>query len=762
MSVLRQYRISSFALILVAIIAFATATVDFTLLFTAVLLATASWYVTEGPRGRTLPAWLSTALVVGLLAWSAFDFMMRGEIADSTASLGRFLLWLLVIKLYSPRGASEDRQRHSIATLLVVAGCLESVQFAFGALVVLYAALSVWTAMLWRIHRSAEDARAARTALAGFAPALEVTVGRRTTPQFRSLAIWSVAATFLVSALVFILFPRLPQLSEFRGLRSGRSSSGFSDEIRLGLNDRISESRRELFVVRHRDSEGRPIPPSRPLLLRGAVLDRYDPEGERWSPSRNPAPIYSLRTPSESRFVGLGRLPGDAGPGLGYTVEFEMRALASPVLFAPYAPIAVATSEQRSIAIDSSTLLLRDVSSDRGGRVWSYALRVQPQPSAQTLEWLTGGASPRAARLVDIPIEGLRPVAEQILAEARRANAPPEPGADATPEERFVYARETARAIASWMQANFSYTTDLSSFVRRQGEDPILVFLTRHRKGHCEFFASGLCAVLRALDIESRIVTGYIAMEYDDTAGHYIVRESNAHAWVEVRSGERAWTAIDATPEDSLLALQEQNRSFADNFRWLYGTLEFLWNSRVVSYDATAQAAIAERVQSGWRVSIGEWVDAARAWGQGMLERLRIGEASGLGLVVSILTALAALAIVATAAVQRSRRRRAALRLDGLSAAARRELLKRCRFYAEAIELVERAGHRKPAHRTPAAFAESLAEASPELGAAFRPIAAGFYRIRFGDQELEPEEREAVSSALNQLRGLVARNSRGR
>ncbi|MBI1303215.1 MAG: DUF3488 domain-containing protein [Phycisphaera sp.] len=762
MSVLRQYRIASFALLLVSIIAFATATVDFTLLFTAVLLATASWYVTEGPRGRTLPAWASTVLVVALFGWSTLDFLMRGELADSTASLGRFLLWLLVIKLYSPRSASEDRQRHSIATLLVVAGCLESVHFAFGVLVVLYAALAVWTAMLWRIHRSAEDARAARSALEGFAPALEVAVGRRATPQFRSLAIWSVAATFVVSALVFILFPRLPQLSEFRGLRGDRSGSGFSDEIRLGLNDRISESRRELFVVRHRDADGRPIPPSRPLLLRGAVLDRYDPEGETWSPSRSPAPVYSLRTPSDARFAGLGRMPGDAGPGLTYTVEFEMRAFASPVLFAPYAPIAVATSEQRSVSIDSTTLLLRDVSSDRGGRVWSYALRVQPQPSAETLEWLTGGVSTRTARLVDIPVEGIRPVAEEILAEVRRANAPPEPRADATREERFIYARETARAIASWMQANFDYTTDLSSFVRQPAEDPILVFLTRHRKGHCEFFASGLCAVLRALDIESRIVTGYIAMEYDENAGHYIVRESNAHAWVEVRSGERAWTAIDATPEDGLLEMQEQNRSFADNFRWLYGTLEFLWNSRVVSYDATAQAAIAERVQSGWRVSVGEWADAARDWVDAVLARLRIGEASGLGLVVSILTALAAIGIVVTAAIQRARRRRAALRLDGLSAAARRELLRRCRFYAEAIELIERAGHRKPAHRTPAAFAESLAEAAPELGAAFRPIAAGFYRIRFGDQDLAPEERNAISSALNELRGLVVRNSRRR
>ena len=159
---------------------------------------------------------------------------------------------------------------------------------------------------------------------------------------------------------------------------------------------------------------------------------------------------------------------------------------------------------------------------------------------------------------------------------------------------------------------------------------------------------------------------------------------------------------------------------------------------------------------------MGEWADGARAWVDAVLARLRIGEASGLGLVVSILTALAALAIVATAAVRRARRRRAALRLDGLSAAARRELLRRCGFYAEAIELVERAGHRKPPHRTPAAFAESLAEASPELGAAFRPIAAGFYRIRFGDQDLAPDERSAISSALNELRGLVARNSRRR
>ena len=55
MSLLRSFPAAAFALVLVSIVAFCVATESFGLLVLGGALAAMSWYVTEGPRGRTLP-----------------------------------------------------------------------------------------------------------------------------------------------------------------------------------------------------------------------------------------------------------------------------------------------------------------------------------------------------------------------------------------------------------------------------------------------------------------------------------------------------------------------------------------------------------------------------------------------------------------------------------------------------------------------------------------------------------------------------------
>jgi transglutaminase-like putative cysteine protease len=760
-TLLRQYRFASFTLVLVSIIAFSIATVDFLQLFVALVLAMVSWYTTEGPRGRTLPNWLVNTLIAGALAWHALDFMRSGELSAAVSTLGRFLLWLLIIKLFARPSVHEDRQRLSLATMLVIAGCLESVQFAFGALVILYAALAIWTAMLWRLHASHAAGRSSRAATKGFSPPLELAFGRRATPQFRGMAVVSILFVFVASAGVFVLFPRIPTLMDARGPRGARTVSGFSDEISLRGGDRISESRRELFVVRWFGPDGEPVRPSRTLFLRGAVLDRYDPAGERWLSARNTTGLRTIRTPPAKEFVSLGS-SSDGSETAAYTAEFEMRALATDVVFTLYAPTALATTDTRTVNFDPATYLIRDASSNRTARYWSYTLRVQPQPSSATLADLSGagaGSGPaRTRRGLQMPVPEIRPIAERILAEARKSvNLPPEPAPEASDAERFVYQREVARGIADWMQSNFTYTTDLSSIVKVADEDPIVSFLTRYRRGHCEYFASGLCAVLRSLGIESRIITGYIAMEFDDATGEYTVRESNAHAWVEVRTGPYAWTTVDATPEDSLRELQEQNRSFADNFRWLYGTIEFLWNSRVVSYDSATQAAIADRVQTGWRESIGEWLTSINDRLSALTTRLSLGQAGGVWLAFIALGVLAA-GLAPAIVLLRQKRLRRALKLDGVPRARRRALLRETSFYADALGELSRAGFAKPEHVTPREHARALEERNPAAGQVFAAVAEEFYRIRFGDWTPPAGHAEEMKSRIFALRQALRQN----
>ena len=63
MKLLRSFQLCAFGLVLLSIVGLCIAQRSVGLLLVAGALATLSWYVTEGPRGRHLPKWVSTLLV---------------------------------------------------------------------------------------------------------------------------------------------------------------------------------------------------------------------------------------------------------------------------------------------------------------------------------------------------------------------------------------------------------------------------------------------------------------------------------------------------------------------------------------------------------------------------------------------------------------------------------------------------------------------------------------------------------------------------
>lgn len=88
---------------------------------------------------------------------------------------------------------------------------------------------------------------------------------------------------------------------------------------------------------------------------------------------------------------------------------------------------------------------------------------------------------------------------------------------------------------------------------RPAGQDPVLGFLENDLHGHCELFASTLALSLRLQGIPTRYVVGFQMSEYNALAKNYLVRERDAHAWVEVYSGGR-WLTCDPTPASQTLA----------------------------------------------------------------------------------------------------------------------------------------------------------------------------------------------------------------
>ena len=81
----------------------------------------------------------------------------------------------------------------------------------------------------------------------------------------------------------------------------------------------------------------------------------------------------------------------------------------------------------------------------------------------------------------------------------------------------------------------------------RSGPLSILEFLTRTRAGFCQQFATSMAAMLRSIDIQSRVVVGF-ATGAPAGEGLYSVSTDQAHAWVEVFFPGWGWMPFEPTP----------------------------------------------------------------------------------------------------------------------------------------------------------------------------------------------------------------------
>jgi transglutaminase-like putative cysteine protease len=82
----------------------------------------------------------------------------------------------------------------------------------------------------------------------------------------------------------------------------------------------------------------------------------------------------------------------------------------------------------------------------------------------------------------------------------------------------------------------------------RSGPSSILEFLTQTKRGFCQQFATAMAAMLRSIDIESRVVVGFATGVQTQQPGQYSFSTDLAHAWVEVYFPGWGWMPFEPTP----------------------------------------------------------------------------------------------------------------------------------------------------------------------------------------------------------------------
>jgi hypothetical protein len=625
----------------------------------------------------------------------------------------------------------------------------------FGIVLLLYAALGIYTLLLFQLHTSYERSRNERmTAMPkGYRllPPLRPIMGRHAGLHFRLTALALGLAGAALGLAVFVGVPRgvgADLLASFASPRANRTS-GFTAEVNLATGGRINESTARVMTVQFLDGE-RPVRLEGPILLRGAVLDRYLAGGV-WTTLNDRARTIDV-LPGKTERLGLGRT--EPAPSLTQRITFVRALSGEATLFSLYAPVSIDADAPLSIRYDARRQVMRSSPATR--RLLGFDLRVQHQPSDESLRMLTDLMTPAGQagwyRDSDGRVEAL---AKSLLSNAGLAIESPSIAAPDGRRFRFSDAwewnRAAAQAFTNYLQGPaFTYTLDLSD-VRLGEGDPVATFLFETRRGHCEFFASALAALCHSVQIPARLVVGYAAHNFDEQAQQYHVLEGNAHAWVEAAIGPHRWMAFDPSPLAGQPSLSDTGGSFARTVRSVYDSVEGDWVSSVVGFDDSAQGRLLDSFAHGWSQRITSALDSVRDWMEQVNTFFNVGPGGYIWMgIVAVALVLAVIALVKL--MRRSIAIRRTLRLHHLGGSEYRRMLRHLGFYLDMLAVLQRGGMAKPAWQPPRSFAVALAARHPQAARLVQEITDVFYEARYGTRGVD---RLRIDRARLQVRQLA-------
>jgi len=117
-----------------------------------------------------------------------------------------------------------------------------------------------------------------------------------------------------------------------------------------------------------------------------------------------------------------------------------------------------------------------------------------------------------------------------------------------TSKKRGVYNK--VAALESWMSSHVRYSLNIPPLL--PGQDSVDQFLFHARIGYCEQISTALAVMLRSIGIPTREAVGYVPGNFNPLTDLFDVRESDAHAWVQVWFPRYGWQNFDPTANVAL------------------------------------------------------------------------------------------------------------------------------------------------------------------------------------------------------------------
>lgn len=693
----------------------------FGVVITAAFLAVmvAAWFL-EDSRWQ-ISERLGTVLIV--LALPVFFIGWRYQFVDMATNgtmlagvLGRLILALAAIKLLQKKSDRDWIFLYLMAFFEVLLAAGLSISALYLGSFLLYLLVTVCAVIAFEIRKTATTVRQKASSaehivrLDNSAQLNRVSIGR--------LPFTAIILILMIGLVAVPMFFTLPRVGG-AGLGGGQNrtpSTGFSSSVKLGDIGRIQQNDQVVMRVRLED------PGATNLYWRGIALDKFD--NQSWT--RTATDFKERFVKGDREFIQVDMASGKNNLLL-QTVFLE--PIDTPVLFALSRPVSIQGGFDYLEKDNYGAISFRRSEFERiSYKVWS-------DRTVPPLDELKADTAVYSAETSGIYLQLPARIDPRIAATA----------AEVTRNAGNRY--DKARAIEGYLQNNFGYTLDLKA----GGDEPLADFLFNVKEGHCEYFATAMAVMLRTQGIATRVVNGFQQGDYNETAGIYVVKNKNAHSWVEVYfPGENAWVQFDPTPFSGQGTVGS-TVGFVGQFNKYIEALETFWIEYFVAYDDQGQKSLLRSVRNGFvdfQAKSSTWLDSAQAiladwWkevrGDRGLQTSLVAIAYGAGYMIAALSGILLLIWLYGRIIR--------LRFWKTLFAWLRRKNERAivEFYERMQKILASRGLRRASHQTPLEFAFELG--MPEAV----KITEKYNRVRFGEKSLSRDESREIEDWLKEL-----------
>ncbi|HIQ04909.1 MAG TPA: DUF3488 domain-containing protein [Anaerolineae bacterium] len=114
---------------------------------------------------------------------------------------------------------------------------------------------------------------------------------------------------------------------------------------------------------------------------------------------------------------------------------------------------------------------------------------------------------------------------------------------------------DQALALQDYLR-QFPYTLQVD--VPPPDIDVVDYFLFQLQKGYCDYYATAMVVLARAVGLPARLAVGYAMGDYEYQASVYVVTEADAHSWPEVYFPGYGWQPFEPTAARAVFARESE------------------------------------------------------------------------------------------------------------------------------------------------------------------------------------------------------------